>query len=449
MTAFAILSVVVAGSVCVITAGSGARQRSAAASRVALAGVSLRESNPELSLLLGATAIRLDPDPLVKAALMDGIMATRQQQLAGSVDIWAAALSADGRLAFTSDNGRGVRVRPLPDRRSVRDEVYMPASFLLKDAAAGEVALSLDGKVALIDTANVWDPPVEIWDLTKPKKPRHSATFEGGQPEGDVESLTITPDGRTALVNRTDSETDVGHVLVLDITDRSHPVKVASLSSKKTGSGRLGVDATDKVAVIVGKDGAVVWDITDPSKPKETASIRRPGTAEWRSVALGPEGDVMVVGTGDGAVVWDLPNGGDPVQRGAFSQGTGPVDMMSAVSDRHTVLIRQGIYSVALWEITDPSHPFKVAQLGGVDSFARSVALSRNGMTAFVGVNQGSGVWWNLAEVSGDPLRDLCRGGAAPSGFILDKDKWDRYVGEGWADHFGDRTFFQPCSDPL
>lgn len=440
-----ILTAVVAGTIWVTTAASGTRDRSATAFKLALAGVSLQHRDPELSLLLGATAVRIDPDPLVRSALINSLMARRQRYLAGSVDVRAAALSADGRTAVTSDLVYGVLAWRLPDRRPVEDEgdVDVSPSFGMQDFDAGEVALSADGSFALVGAS---DASVQVWDLTKLKKPRLLATVKGGRSWDRVDRLIITPDGKTALVSRYSFETAASYVSVLDVTDKSHPVESSSLSSETTSSRANGMDATGKVVVTLGKAAAVVWDISDPSSPKEVARLRRTGTAEWESVALGPGGNVLVIGTGDGAVVWDLSS---KVQVGAFAQGTGVVVRMSAISDRSTVLIRQGLHSVGLWELADPSHPFKVAELGGIDSFARALALSRDGMTAFAGVGQGSGLWWNLAGISGDPLRDLCRDGKGLSGLVLDKDLWARYVGDGWDDFFGDVVTFQPCSDSL
>ncbi|WP_440083187.1 WD40 repeat domain-containing protein [Streptosporangium sp. LJ11] len=135
---------------------------------------------------------------------------------------------------------------------------------------------------------------------------------------GFIYQITMTPDGKTALVayNGLD-EPEAVVVEVWDLRRKAHPARRSTLKVPGSHLYGLSVSADGKTAVAVRNDdtGAIVWDLTDPAHPATVAELDHKDHAE-RTAALSHDGRRVVLGTSKGGVdVWDLGDRTKPVHR--------------------------------------------------------------------------------------------------------------------------------------
>ncbi len=214
---------------------------------------------------------------------------------------------------------------------------------------------------------------------------------------------TVVIDGRTyALIA---SYGDNG-VQIIDITDPSSPVAVASVSegdSDGTGTFDELLGASSVSTVVIGgntyalvtsyfDDGLQIIDITDPSNPAVTASVADDinsfdtldGADDIATVTAGDGTYALVVSNlDDGLQIIDITDPSNPAAVASIVDSTEgnetPFHVLDGVRSITTVGIGSGAYALVASEIddgiqiiniTDPSNPVATASVtNGVDSF--------------------------------------------------------------------------------
>ncbi len=413
--------------------------RVAGARELALHGVELQKVDPVGALLLGVIAVRVHPDARTRAALMDSVVSERRGPLGGTVNIEAAALSADGLTALTGDLRQGVTLwtlsRPQMGGRSLGEIQQVPLGTV--DDGVSALALTPDGRTAV---AGGYDT-LSVWDLTDRARPVRRAIVKDGDYPGDAKSMALTSDGRIALIGH-----ENGGVTVWDLTARPRLTRLFTLDGHVSKVRGVGLSADGRTAVTVSKEIGIVWDLTDRSRPAWRGTLTRPDTP-WESVALSADGHTAVTGSWRGADVWDVKDRAHPARLTSLPTPVGTVDGVALTADGRKALTATFAGPTVLWDLGDRSHPIRVGALDVPGTDVNVVALNAGGRVAVVGTPQWGAMTWDLAGIGADPLRSVCADPRFETRFHdrLTRNLWDAVADEEWPGTFGDLEEFRPC----
>ncbi|MFD0658433.1 nSTAND1 domain-containing NTPase [Thermocatellispora tengchongensis] len=224
------------------------------------------------------------------AALWDVAGPASPRELAALPDpeggVLGVAAAPDGRTALTfGENGRVLLWTLAPGAAPRATALTGHPGVVLA------AAFSPDGRRALTAGA---EGAVLLWDLPQGAPPRLAARLAGHR--SDVPAVAFAPDGARALTGGAD-----GRAILWDLTARP-PARIAVLGHTAqvdaVGFGPGGI-----TAITIGFDDAgSVWNLTDPSRPRELATVR--GMAA--TAAYAPGGRALLTGGRSGAaVLWD------------------------------------------------------------------------------------------------------------------------------------------------
>jgi hypothetical protein len=167
------------------------------------------------------------------------------------------------------------------------------------------VALSADGRTAYL---SYWDLGVIELDVSEPAAPRWLGRFaEPATAEGNTHSVALAHDGRLMLVADETSSPPWGFLRLVDIQDQSNPIQVGMFETSDSNAGTPGeayaytvhnplADDRDPNRAYLAwyADGVRLLDVSDASHPVELASWVPPHQPMVWNVAL--LGDLLLVG---------------------------------------------------------------------------------------------------------------------------------------------------------
>ncbi|GIH64858.1 WD40 repeat domain-containing protein [Microbispora siamensis] len=413
--------------------------RIVAAYELALTAAELRELRPEDAALLGAAAVSIQPDEVTRASLADTLFLERRSAFSGTVNVEAVAISADGRLAVTSDLETGVKVWTLVSGMSV--DATDIAALKGQEGWVTSIALTPDGKVAL---TGISGGSVIVWDLTDPRHPVKVASIVGDV-LNQVEEVALSEDGRTAVAG-----TENGDVTLWDLTRKSHPVRLSALRAAKSRVSGLAMSADGRTLVTAAGGSGIVWDVADQARPVRLATLDRPGST-IEGVALSADGRTALVGgltdvdRRNGAHVWDLSTPARPVHLATLPARMSEVYNVALAADGKTAMTSGFGGLTMLWDLRDRSRPVRTATLKGPATLVNRVAMAASGTTAMMATPRWGAFIWNIAGVGEDPLRTFCE---SPRYFRhFDRQWWDLWMGgHAWPSVLDDAKDVEPCS---
>ncbi|MFE7527642.1 AAA family ATPase [Kitasatospora sp. NPDC057542] len=130
---------------------------------------------------------------------------------------------------------------------------------------------------------------IQLWNLAGPGHPDHADL-----PDGIVNDLTLSPDGRTLAVT-TDKTIDLW-----DVSDFHHPTKINALTAERPGAigfspdGRLlasFASALQRTDPLVGQFH--LWRVEDPRTAAEIGALTLPGVID--NAAFSPDGQTFLI----------------------------------------------------------------------------------------------------------------------------------------------------------
>ncbi|MFF5284866.1 AAA family ATPase [Streptomyces sp. NPDC013171] len=374
----------------------------------------------------------------------------------------ALALSGDGTMLATGARDGAVALWETGDPARPRRLAALTGHTGREVRA---VAFAPDGRT--LATAD-FEGTVILWDLTDRARPRRLAPSLTGLAPG-VESLVFSGDGRTLVVSGALGATfwdlrDTGRPrLRAKALDRQNVLNVwrvhddhvlalvagsgAASSTRSplpeptvTVSDSEGVflqnasadpSATDAFGDPGDPNGARLWDVTDPSRPRQLGQALLGHEHEVGGAVMSPAGDLLVTSDFQGtAILWNLkdrthaqrlgepltPHNGDHVLSMAL---TPSADIMATAGADGNVL---------LWDLGDRTRPRQLgtALAKNLDG-AQEVAFSTDGELLATAGSRGDVVLWDLRPTY-DVRDHLDRTACLVAGGGLESDEWARYL---------------------
>jgi WD40 repeat protein len=268
------------------------------------------------------------------------------------------------------------------------------------------VELSPDGKtLATADTTST----VTLWSVEGfgvPQRLAEGAT--GGSAPGptvDVgDNLLFSSDGRTVVAEDYD-----GSMNVMDLTDPAHPVTLSTIDTGLQFQTARAFSPDGRTLIFDGLRGGPpgerdvqVWDLTDRSHPTRIATLAdadvRPG-----GIVFNSDGRTLALSGAKSVSLWDLTNRAAPAKLSTLS-GVGAV-LMAFSSDGNTLSMVDSGRAVQLWDVTDRIRPRRLSALPPVNPPAQvtsanliiELAFSKDGQTLAVGSGPTVNLW-DIAE---------------------------------------------------
>lgn len=336
-----------------------------------------------------------------------------------SANTTALAFSGDGSALATARSDHTVLLWDLSG------PVAAPHMIGGSITGAGEVsvmAFAPDGRS--LATASGKD--VMLWNVTGRAEPQRL-----GDPLGVLESsrkamafapraplLAVVDNGRRRDRGKgnlhkgwTPSDERNG-VVLWDLTDPTRPRRLGDrLTGDARSSPSVAFAPDGRTLAMTGGRTTVLWDVSDPSRPTRLADLPD-GTAEnahgATAVSFSPTAPLLAAANDDGTVaLWDLRNPSSPRPLGAPIAGsTHSVNTLGFAPDGSILVVAAPGQQTALWEVSDPARP---ARLGSLDESVGAVAFAPDGRTvATAGAGQ-SVLLWDVTDPArprrlGDPL---------------------------------------------
>ncbi|MEV4352069.1 WD40 repeat domain-containing protein [Actinoplanes sp. NPDC049596] len=328
------------------------------------------------------------------------------------------ALARDGRLAVTSEGA----VYDLSDPRRPRRSGTLKASADDPDAGGGSVALTPDGRTAVVAVPG---RPFALWDLRDPGQPSRTGVF--GRFD-EVRAVAVSSDGRLAL-------TATGSLQVWALRPMS--------SVPRVGQIKAAVDSGREWAAPIGRDGEVVaigsrdigsaelWDLTQPSAPRMVARLPD-GNVGITELATAPDRHIALVSGPAGTTVWNVADPARPRRLSSLAVGFDGVGRLGLDRSAHIAVVpalaTRGDDNhlsgrATVWDVSRPQEPRRMSELPVPGAVVVGAAVSPDGRLAATEIYHNEDdpptvALWDLA----DPARprrvaDALRGASSPVAF--------------------------------
>ncbi len=174
-----------------------------------------------------------------------------------------------------------------------------------------------------------------------------------------------------------------GGVSLWNVTDRTRPVRLATLGDRGAVDGFLTFSPDGRTLAVVGSTGAaVLWDVAHRSRPVRLATL--PGDGRVRAMAFSGDGNTLATGHGSGSLtVWDLADRARPAALATLRDwGAYPVEDLAFSPDGRTLVMNK-VRFVQAYDLTERADP--VALLGLPGFSVASMAFSPDGTTLATG----------------------------------------------------------------
>jgi WD40 repeat protein len=335
--------------------------------------------------------------------------------------VQSVAFSPDGRTLAAGSTDKTVQLWNVSDPAH---PVTLGKPLTGPAKGVYSVAFSPDGRTL---AAGSQDNKVWLWKVANPARPRPGGTLTGDTDW--VNTVAFSPDGRTLAAGSSDDQVLVWSLATRRVTATlPQPQPVTSLAWD--GAGHLVAGDADGMVrtwvlptpvfdvggpvnsvaygpgghlLAVGSNpGLQVWS---PASRRQLAAAAVPGPAGTivNAVAFSPGGTSLAAGYGDGMIqLWRVaPDGAlARLSRPLVAQKTsGDLVEFAAFSPDGRLLATCGDDgTVRLWSVTDPADPRPLATVRDSGTIAFSVAFSPDGRTLAVASADGLTRLWGISH---------------------------------------------------
>jgi WD40 repeat protein len=299
-------------------------------------------------------------------------------QLSGSITPLAwVAFTPDGRTVLTAGDDRSVRLHDLAE--------FGPA------LRAQTVARTYtpDGRTLITSGSDV-----RLWAADGTRPPRELGVIEGFP--GWITALALSPDGRSLATAALSGGAGGQSVIQRwDITDPARPKLTATVTTKPAYSFAFSPDGR-RLAVGYDDGPTEIWDVSDRTRFAAPVTVPSDAGTIW-AVVFTPDGRSLITARGGDhpyVRLWDV-SGPRPAALSTLTGGTGGFVSLALAADGRTLAAGSSDWNTYLWDIGDLLHPAPLPRLSGqTDKIA---ALSFAGRT-LVTASFGSAWLWDLTD---------------------------------------------------
>ncbi|MBF6446600.1 hypothetical protein IU429_02860 [Nocardia elegans] len=346
------------------------------------------------------------------------------------LDLPAAApiisASADGKLLAAAGQAGSLRIwdSTTQEPRLITDKPAIPGdtaqALAVRFSPAGDL-LAVSGR------AN----QVQLWNVSDPGHPVERPALSGFS--SYVNDVAFSPDGTQIAAGSSDNTTQIwqtaslsppytlqnpaivvsvqfvlgGRLLVtgsVDGTTRLWPLPGPILRGAQSIIFQAPTDrkGTELLLGAGSKDGhAHLWKISDPLSPVEFPPLDGgPGQTTCGAVGMTNDGALAAVGTPTGAVaLWDIRDPTHPIRR-ANMQATAGIVGSIAFSPDATLLVvaSQDNPSISLWDIHDLAAPQQISTIDAGPGLPGSMTISPNGTLLAIPTSDDVVRLWDLHD---------------------------------------------------
>ncbi|HSR22621.1 MAG TPA: WD40 repeat domain-containing protein, partial [Candidatus Eisenbacteria bacterium] len=404
------------------------QQQLATADQLTIEADSLRDTQPDTSMMLSEEALRLVPSADARAGLFQTLLKSPH---AGTFKghkgpVLAVAFNPhDQTLVTGGEDGTAIlwdltdpvrlgRLTTMSALDPVSAVAFSPDGHLLAIATGDEVILydvSLRGHPVLLttqirhdDNATILavafspdrrmlatasnDSMTVLWNVVDPASPASLATLHGHT--DSVRAVAFSPDDRTLATAGNDRT-----AMLWDLTNRPQPPPLATLTGHAGPIHGMAFSPDGRtLATAGGDDTAILWDVSDRAQPVRLAGLTG-HTDAVQAVAFSPDGHTLVTASDDHrAFLWDVS---DPTRAESRTTLTGHTDAVQGVAfspDGRTLATASRDETARLWYATDRTNPARVATLSG----SVGSALAPDGRTLATAAGDGTVSLWDLTD---------------------------------------------------
>ena len=233
------------------------------------------------------------------------------------VEIWGLAVGTGGQVAAATN--RGVFLW----RSSADDAARVPQAPTVV-SGDDSLALAFHGDTL----ASAHSSSITLWDTADScdRNGRLAADCRLGTADGghDIYSLAFNRSGDLVAAGTFD-----GRVMLWDVSNPRKPKSKGVLLREPSAIYSLAFSPTEDLLAVAGKDGTIqVWNVTEVAKPTKVQVLRRPhGDQAVDSLAFSPDGTLLVSGGDDQQVIlWRVdPSTGLTRLRSATQSGSNSI----------------------------------------------------------------------------------------------------------------------------
>lgn len=351
--------------------------------QVAIEAEQLRLVDPGLAAQLALTSYRTSPTTTARSALLNSSAGDLPTRVIGASGPTTLALSRDGRILAVTHADDGSVHLYAPSPRRLKALAVVPGQG--RDTQLFAAALSANGRLlATGGTART----VTLWDLTDPGHPARLSAI--GPLSDTVQGLALTPDGQElATVG------DPAGVRRWDLREPRRPLSRGTLTiptSQTLSAVAFSPDGRQLAAG--GQSGQIaVWSARAPaaSPPSSTANASQSGVT---SVAFSPDGRTLAGAGKDGLVrMWRLGPPVLPIAHAPLHGFTSQVNCLAFSPDGATLLAGSSDTSARGWDTATWTPVRTLPHPGPVTA----VTVTADGRSVLTAAADGTTRQWPLA----------------------------------------------------
>jgi WD40 repeat protein len=323
------------------------------------------------------------------------------EPLVGHTDtVHALAFSPDGQRLASGSSDQTAMLWDVSDlQEPSRLEVLKVHTELV-----GSLAFAPDGRTLVTGSA---DRTVILWDLWGRGRPTRVGEPLSAAAPGDkftsVDALALASESETlAIATTATSESPKGkdkHLLILlNLSDRRHPVRVAAPLSGHANKVLAAAFTPDgRILATSSSEKTILWNLTDAAQPARLAEL--PGNSI--SLAFAPDGQTLATGDADkNTYLWNVSDGARPRRLGQPLSGhSEEVTAVAFSTDGKTLGTGSTDLAVILWDVSDPSRATRLGQsLTGYTNVVSALAFASDARTLAAADANGKVILWDVSE---------------------------------------------------
>ncbi|GIE75051.1 hypothetical protein Aph02nite_10010 [Actinoplanes philippinensis] len=161
---------------------------------------------------------------------------------------------------------------------------------------------------------------------------------------------------------------DTGVVSLWDTTDRADAARLATIGTPGPLNNDMSLSRDGQVLALARDGVGELWDISVPARPALITTL--PGDRYYHSVALGPDGRILVTGDRTGpdgyATLWDVSDRARPRELSTLTGSVSSGDGFVFSADGRTLV--DSVNGTHVWDISTPAEPVARATIPAAGS---------------------------------------------------------------------------------